>query len=523
MKRLRFIHAADLHFDSPFKGMSGMPERLREQVRESTFDSLRGMVQLALRERVDFVVISGDVYDLADRSLRAQIRFQKAAQQLAASNIPTLIIHGNHDPEDGRAAKLNWPAAVHFFASDRVEAVPVEKPGRGVIAQVHGISYGSAAVTDNLALLFKRGELDVYQIGMLHTNVDVDPGHSNYAPCSKQDLLASGMHYWALGHVHTRKVLNVDPAIVYPGNVQGRSVRETGPRGCYIVDVDEDGRAELTFHALDSLRWFHEQVSVAGVQTEQELRDLLEQHVERIRTEAAGRGAIARLRLEGRGPVHRLLRKGRALEELLAELREEEVHRLGEWEERPTRKSAVQELSERVSESNVVGSAASWNEPRAGAQELDELGSETDGEWHKRAAMARWSELGSETDGELHKRAAGVGATASWNELGGGEGEGDGGGFVWVESIEDRSGSEIDLEALQQQNGFAGDLLRLSQSLLRDDAALRTFAGEALAALQSLPQAAGTAAAETERLQQWLRAAEELAADLLAADGGWDG
>jgi exonuclease SbcD len=518
------MHAADLHLDSPFKGMSGMPERLREQVRESTFDSLRGMVQLALRERVDFIVISGDVYDLADRSLRAQIRFQKAAQQLAASNIPTLIIHGNHDPEDGRAAKLNWPAAVHFFASDRVEAVTVEKPGRGVIAQVHGISYGSAAVAENLALLFKRRELDVYQIGLLHTNVDGDPGHSNYAPCSKQDLLASGMHYWALGHVHTRKVLSVEPAIVYPGNLQGRSIRETGPRGCYVVDVDEYGRAELAFHALDSLRWFHEQVSVAGVQTEQELRDLLEQQVERIRTEAAGRGAIARIMLIGRGPVHRLLRKGRALEELLAELREEEVQRLGEWEERATRRGAVQELSERGSESNGVGSATSWSEPRAeGAQELNELWSETNGELHKRGAMARWSELGSETNGEWHKRGAGVGATASWSELSGGEGEGDRGGFVWVESIEDRSGSEIDLEALQQQNGFAGDLLRLSQSLLRDDAALRTFAGEALAALQSLPQAAGTAAAETERLQQWLRAAEELAADLLAADGGWDG
>jgi hypothetical protein len=97
-------------------------------------------------------------------------------------------------------------------------------------------------------------------------------------------------------------------------------------------------------------------------------------------------------------------------------------------------------------------------------------------------------------------------------------------GFVWIESLEDRTGSELDRELLLQQKSFVGDLLRLSHSLLRDEPALRAFAGEALAALQALPQAAGgPPALEPERLQQWLRAAEELTADLLAADGGWDG
>ncbi|KRF43510.1 metallophosphoesterase family protein [Paenibacillus sp. Soil787] len=425
MKRLRFMHAADLHLDSPFKGMSALPERVRERIRESTFEALKELVALAIQEQVDFVLISGDVYDVSDRSLRAQIRFQKALEQLAEQGIPTYIIHGNHDPEDGRAAKLDWPAAVHFFACDQVETINVEKPNRGIIAQIHGISYRNSAVTDNLAVKFRAGQENVCQIGLLHTNVDGDTGHDNYAPCSKQDLLEAGMNYWALGHVHTRNVLHQQPAIVYPGNLQGRSIRETGPRGCYIVEMSEVGRAELTFHALDQVRWFQERLSAAGIQTEQELKDRLGEQLERIRAEADGRDAVVRLVLEGRSAVHALLRKGRALQELTAELREDEDERSC---------------------------------------------------------------------------------------------------FVWVESIEDRTASELDLEALQQEKSFLGDLLRYSAALQGDDEALALFASEALTALQSLPQAAGDpAAAEPERLREWLRAAQELAADLLSADGGGHG
>ncbi|GGI45260.1 exonuclease SbcCD subunit D [Paenibacillus marchantiophytorum] len=425
MKRLRFMHAADLHLDSPFKGMSALPERVRERIRESTFEALKELVGLAIREQVDFVLISGDVYDLSDRSLRAQIRFQKALEQLAEHGISTYVIHGNHDPEDGRAAKLVWPAGVHFFACDRVETITVEKGVRGKIAQIHGISYRNAAVTDNLALQFLQGQEAVCQIALLHTNVDGDPGHDNYAPCRKQDLLAAGMDYWALGHVHTRNVLHEHPAIVYPGNLQGRSIREIGARGCYIVEMSEDGRAELAFHALDRVRWFHERLSVSGIQSEQALKDLLGEQLERIRSEADGRDAVVRFVLEGRSAVHSLLRKGRALQELTAELR----------------------LSE-----------------------------------------------------EERSR------------------------FVWVETIEDRTASELDLGALLQESSFLGDLLRYSAALQADEAALNGFASEALAALQSLPQAAGNGAAmEPERLRELLRAAEELAADLLSADGGESG
>ncbi|KRE69804.1 metallophosphoesterase family protein [Paenibacillus sp. Soil750] len=425
MKRLRFIHAADLHLDSPFKGMSALPERVRERVRESTFEALKELVALAIQEKVDFVLISGDVYDVSDRSLRAQIRFQKAVEHLAIVGIPAYIIHGNHDPEDGRAAKLVWPADVHFFASDHVETLQVAKKDRGIIAEIHGISYGSSAVTENLALKFKRGQAEVCQIGLLHTNVDGDPHHDNYAPCSKQDLLNAGMHYWALGHVHTRQVMNLQPAIVYPGNIQGRSIRETGPRGCYLVNIDESGRAELIFHALDTVRWFQETLSVSSIPSEQILKDRLGDLLDRLRQDANGRDGIVRIVLEGRSEIHERLRKGRALQELMDELREEEVERSS---------------------------------------------------------------------------------------------------FVWIESIEDRTASEIDLGVVLEEKSFLGDLLRYAAALQIDESALESFADEALAALQGMPQSAGNPAAATpEQLRDWLRSAEVLVADLLTTDGGGPG
>ncbi|MGG1519685.1 DNA repair exonuclease [Paenibacillus oryzisoli] len=423
MKRLRFLHAADLHLDSPFKGMSALPERIRERVRESTFDTLGELVRLAIRERVDFVLIAGDVYDVADRSLRAQIRFQQAVEQLSSEGIPTYLIHGNHDPQDGRAAQLDWPADVHFFACDRVETVQVIKEDRGIIAEVHGISYGTAAVTDNLAQRFAKGSEPVYQIGLLHTNVDGDANHDNYAPCTKQDLLRAGMDYWALGHVHTRQIIQAQgPVIVYPGNLQGRSIREQGPRGAYVVDVHEDGRADLSFQALDAVRWYEETLDTTAITTEQGLKDALGDLLDRVRGTADGRAAIVRVVLAGRSALHRLLRQGqgRALQELVDELREEE------------------------------------------------------------AEQSR---------------------------------------FVWIESVVDRTASELDLAALAGENSFLGDLLRYADGLQQDEAALQAFADEALAALQGLPQSV-RGSVNAEQLREWLRAAQQLAADLLTEEGG---
>lgn len=334
MEAFRFLHAADLHLDSPFRGMAELPPVIRERVKQSTFQALTNLVEIALAEQVDFLVIAGDVYDLADRSLKAQIRFQQAMNKLADAGISVYIVHGNHDPMDGKRARLNWPAGVHFYSSEQVEVQRAVRADGKPLADIYGISYAQAAVTANLAVRFAKPAGALYSIGLLHANVDGDTGHDNYAPCTMRDLVEAGMNYWALGHIHTRSILNVDPPIVYPGNIQGRNIKETGPKGVYVVDVSEFGETKLKFHAVDSLRWFQEELNIGGLQTEQELKDSLESKLAQIRQDAEERPCIVRLKLVGSTTLHSKVMKSAFQLELLTELREMQV-RMAEEDDSP--------------------------------------------------------------------------------------------------------------------------------------------------------------------------------------------
>ncbi|MEC0247695.1 DNA repair exonuclease [Paenibacillus chitinolyticus] len=479
MKALKFLHAADLHLDSPFKGMNSVPERIRDVIRESTFGALSRLVRLAVREKVDFAVFSGDIYDAGDRSLRAQLRFRSALAELDRAGIPALIIHGNHDPLDGRGADLEWPAGARVYPADKVETVRIVKEDRGLIAEVHGISYASAAVTENLALRFRGGDASVFQVALLHTNVDGHPGYDNYAPCSKSDLMGRGIDYWALGHIHTREiVMDQKPAAVYPGNIQGRSIRECGPRGCYIVAVDENGSPALDFHALDGVRWQQETLSIAGIGTEQELQESLQDLLARLREKAEGRPTVARIFLEGRGPLHLKLQAGSALSDLLRELRESELLAL-----------AGRSAAGYGGGKGGFGAGSGHTEaPRSRDSKDEALDS------YREASLS--GEVFHDTGADIP--------------------------FVWIESIESRTGQDIDFELLLREESFIGDLLRLAEELAADEGKLREFADEALGSLLAQNGASrlfGGADGFLEDTGYWLEAARELAVDQLMPDG----
>lgn len=329
MKPFRFVHAADLHLDSPFKGLSALPASVRDRIRESSFEALQRLVRLAVEQRVDFVLISGDVYDLADRSLRAQLRFQQAARTLSEHGIALYVIHGNHDPLHGDRASLDWPDAVYFFGGETVETIMVRDREGDVIASISGISYVQAATTAPLASRFPRPRQDIYAIAMLHTNVDGAAGHDNYAPSSLKELVQSGYSYWALGHIHTRQVLHEEPYVVYPGNTQGRSVKECGPRGCYVVDVDEEGHSTLVFHELSAVRWERQDISIEGLEDEQQLKYAFDRILAELAASCVNMPVVVRISLTGRGPLHRLLQTGTLLQELVDELRAEQTEVAG--------------------------------------------------------------------------------------------------------------------------------------------------------------------------------------------------
>jgi len=318
--RFRFIHGADLHLDSPFKGMRSEVPAVGENLWRASFAAFANLVSLAIEEEVDFVLLAGDLFDEQDRSLQAQVLLRRELARLSRAGIETFIVHGNHDHWGGWRARLDWPAGVHIFPPGGVQGRGVYRDGREV-ARIYGISYPRAAVTENYARLFRRDPDAPYAIALLHANVEGNPEHDNYAPCTLADLKQAGFDYWALGHIHSRRVLHPEhPVVLYPGNTQGRSFRETGVRGCYLVEVEE-GRTSYRFCPTQEVIWLAESLSIAGLATEQELLAALQDLVAETGGRSPARLAVMRITLTGRGPLHHHLQRPGFLEGLLEEVR----------------------------------------------------------------------------------------------------------------------------------------------------------------------------------------------------------
>ena len=325
MSLVRFIHTADLHLDSPFRGLLEVEPHVAAALQRATFDAYDLIIEACLAERVDALLVAGDVFDGADRSLRAQLRFADGLRRLDEAGIRSFICHGNHDPLDGWEAQLDFPPGCHRF-SDQVEAVPVfpDEPDRAI---VYGISYPTREVRDNLTPSFSRTTPSRFAIGLLHANVGSDTGHESYAPCTLQDLEATGLDYWALGHVHTRQVLRERaPAVVYPGNPQGRNPNERGARGVYLVEITDSGDVNLTFRAVDVVRWEHIEIGIEGLMDEQALIDAVELRVAEALDAADGRALVFRLSLTGRGELHDSIGRGGFTDDLRSRLNEQWVH-----------------------------------------------------------------------------------------------------------------------------------------------------------------------------------------------------
>ncbi len=304
MESFRFVHAADLHIDSPFKGLMKLDSEIGRQLREATHSAFLNLIRLCIEEKADFLVVAGDVYDGSDRSPQAQLRFRNGLAELAEHGIESFVVHGNHDPLDGRYSSIDWPEGVHVYGATPswITATRRGEP----LADIQGISYPTQVVTDNLALNFNSPRNnDIFNIGMLHCNVGGMEGHDNYAPCSVDDLVGIGLDYWALGHIHTRQtLLEKSPAIIYPGNTQGRDPGETGARGCLIVDVGADGLPVTQFNALDVVRWESREVSITDITGIDGLNNRIFETLDDLRAGAEGRHVVCRLTLSGRGPMH---------------------------------------------------------------------------------------------------------------------------------------------------------------------------------------------------------------------------
>lgn len=295
-----FIHAADLHLDSPLRGLETYADAPVEQIRMAPRRALDNLVQLAIAQEVDFVLLAGDLYDGDWPDYNTGLYFIQRMGQLQENNIQVFLVAGNHDAANQITKTLPWPANVHHFAHEEPQTQVLEDLG----VAIHGQSFASRAVTDNLARHYPLARPGLFNIGLLHTSLTGREGHASYAPCQLEDLLNKGYDYWALGHVHLREEVHVDPWVVFPGNLQGRHIRETGPKGCTLVRVAHGRVMHVEHQEVDVLRFARCTVDVSACTTLEDVWQEIDHSLDEEREQALGRPVAVRVILQGATSLH---------------------------------------------------------------------------------------------------------------------------------------------------------------------------------------------------------------------------
>ncbi len=297
---VKFIHTADIHLDSPLKGLEGYDDAPVDELRGATRRAFENLIDLALERVVDFILIAGDLYDGDWKDYNTGLFFAAQMGRLSEAGIRVFIVSGNHDAASQITKTMPLPDNVYVFSSRKPESVKLDN----LDVVIHGQSYVSRAVSDNLAVKYLKRDADCFNIGLLHTSLTGREGHENYAPCSLDDLISKGYDYWALGHVHKREIVCEEPLIIFPGNIQGRHIRETSAKGATLVSVDDGGQIEIEECELDVLRWAICKLDIAECETKEAMYEKVRAALEREQDLSSGKTLALRLQLEGSCPVH---------------------------------------------------------------------------------------------------------------------------------------------------------------------------------------------------------------------------
>jgi DNA repair protein SbcD/Mre11 len=318
MSEVRFVHTADLHLDTPFRGLTGWNPQLSKKLKDATFRSFRMITDLCLERKVDFLIISGDIFDSINKSLAAQLKFFSELKRLSDHGISAYFVCGNHDPFDSWLGILNLPEKVYRFDPDKCEYMTFRR-GEKAIADIHGISFREAAVRQNLAMNFSLpAKPSPISIGVLHGTVGLSGPHEKYAPFSIEDIADKGFDYWALGHIHKSQIIrNSNPTVVYPGNPQGRDFGETGIKGCYLVNIRTDHEPELEFIPTQLIRFENAEIDLTGAERIEQLEEKIREAMENIAGFKTKTNLILRICLKGRTSLHDQLCKPDEIQKLL--------------------------------------------------------------------------------------------------------------------------------------------------------------------------------------------------------------
>jgi exonuclease SbcD len=296
---LKFVHAADVHLDSPLRGLERYEGAPAAEIRAATRRAFENLIALAIEEQAAFVLLGGDLYDGDWKDYSTGLFFSAQMARLEAAGIRAFVVAGNHDAQSQITKVLRPPGNVKVFSTRRPETETLPELG----VAIHGQGFSHAAVTEDLSASYPAPVPHLFNIGLLHTSLDGRPDHDHYAPCSVDGLRSRGYQYWALGHVHIREVVADDPWIVFPGNLQGRYARETGAKGATLVTVGDHG-AEIEHRDLDVFRWAASTVDLEAVASGSEVLDRVRAALAAELARAGGLPLAVRLRLAGACPMH---------------------------------------------------------------------------------------------------------------------------------------------------------------------------------------------------------------------------
>jgi len=288
---IKFIHCADLHLGSRFTGVTATDPALGRKLTESTFASFNRLIDLAIENGVDFMVISGDIFDEENETPFTKFRFAESIKRL---KMPCFIALGNHDHKRSWEDSIPLPENAHVFPS---EPEKIRLSIRGNDVEIMGISFPSRHTSNNLAASL-NGSPGIFSIGVVHCSLDSDSGE-NYAPCRTSDLRGKHIEYWALGHIHKRSVISTDPYIVYPGNIQGRNPKESGEKGAYLVTINNSSISDIRFIPVQEIMWQDITVNI----NEKDLNSIIKEIVSQVR-----RGSVLTLTMTGKGEMDATLR-----------------------------------------------------------------------------------------------------------------------------------------------------------------------------------------------------------------------